>query len=326
LLRDQERTRMTEIDDMRAFVEVVESGGFSRAARRLGLSKSIVSRRISRLEEQFGAQLLSRTTRGISPTEAGADFKARSERILAELDEAREAMAHHRGDVVGRLRLSAPLTFGVRNVAPLLAMLAERHPRLEVDLALSDRRVDLVAEGFDAAVRIGTPEDSTLVARRITTIYAALAASPDYIAEHGQPQAPEDLARHQCLLYSGMANADWTFQLGKRTVSVRPRGRLRSDNGEAILEWAIAGRGIAALPVFLLSDALERKALVPVLQGYPMPESALYVLRPPGQNVPGKVRALIDVMVERFGGEPVWDRCMMAAREAAEAEAALVAA
>jgi len=317
---------MTEIDDMRAFVEVVESGGFSRAARRLGLSKSIVSRRIARLEEQFGAQLLSRTTRGISPTEAGADFKARSERILAELDEAREAMAHHRGDVVGRLRLSAPITFGVRHVAPLLAMLAERHPRLEVDLALSDRRVDLVAEGFDAAVRIGTPEDSTLVARRITTIYASLAASPDYIAEHGQPQAPEDLARHQCLLYSGMANADWTFEVGKRTLSVRPRGRLRTDNGEAILEWAIAGRGIAALPVFLLSDALERKLLVPVLHGYRMPDTALHVLRPPGQNVPGKVRALIDVMVERFGGEPVWDRCMMAAREAAEAEAALVAA
>lgn len=317
---------MTEIDDMRAFVEVVESGGLSPAARRLGLSKSIVSRRIARLEEQLGAQLLSRTTRGISPTEAGADFKARSERILAELDEAREAMAHHRGDVVGRLRLSAPITFGVRHVAPLLAMLAERHPRLEVDLALSDRRVDLVAEGFDAAVRIGTPEDSTLVARRITTIYAALAASPDYIAEHGQPQAPEDLARHQCLLYSGMANADWTFAVGKRSLSVRPRGRLRSDNGEAILEWAIAGRGIAALPVFLLSDALERKLLVPVLTGYRMPEAALHVLRPPGQNVPGKVRALIDAMVERFGGEPVWDRCMMAAREAAEAEAALVAA
>ena len=317
---------MTEIDDMRAFVEVVESGGFSRAAKRLGLSKSIVSRRISRLEEQFGAQLLSRTTRGISPTEAGADFKARSERILAELDEAREAMAHHRGDVVGRLRLSAPLTFGVRNVAPLLAMLAERHPRLEIDLALSDRRVDLVAEGFDAAVRIGTPEDSTLVARRIATFYAALVASPDYIAEHGQPQVPEDLARHQCLIYSGTANADWVLRAGKRTVSVRPRGRLRADNGEAILEWAIAGRGIAALPVFLLSDALERKALVPVLRGYPMPDSALYVLRPPGQNVPGKVRALIDVMVERFGGEPVWDRCMMAARAEAEAEAAPVAA
>ncbi len=317
---------MNEIDDMRAFVEVVESGGFSRAAKRLGLSKSIVSRRIARLEEQLGARLLSRTTRGISPTEAGADFKARSERILAELDEAREAMAHHRGDVVGRLRLAAPMGFGARHVAPLLAMLAERHPRLEIDLALSDRKVDLVAEGFDAAIRIGTPEDSSLVARRITEVYAALVASPDYVAEHGEPKTPEELARHQCLIYSGTANADWTFTAGKRTVSVRPRGRLRADSGEAILEWAIAGRGIAALPVFLLGDALERKLLVPVLSGHRLPDGALYVLRPPGANVPGKVRALIDAMVERFGGEPVWDHCMMAAREAAEAEAARVAA
>ncbi|MBN9023746.1 MAG: LysR family transcriptional regulator [Rhizobiales bacterium] len=317
---------MNEIDDMRAFVEVVESGGFSRAAKRLGVSKSIVSRRIARLEDQLGARLLSRTTRGISPTEAGTDFKARSERILAELDEAREAMAHHRGDVVGRLRVAAPMGFGGRHVAPLLAMLAERHPRLEVDLALSDRRVDLVAEGFDAAVRIGTPEDSTLVARRITAVHAVLVASPDYIAEHGQPQLPEDLARHECLIYTGTSTADWVFSAGRRTVSVRPRGRLRADSGEAILEWAIAGRGIAALPAFLLSDAIERHSLVPVLRDYAMPEGAIYVLRPPGANVPGKVRALIDAMVERFGGEPHWDRCMMAAHRAAEAEPPLAAA
>lgn len=317
---------MIEIDDMRAYVEVVESGGFSSAARRLGLSKSIVSRRVAKLEDELGTRLLNRTTRGISPTEAGLDFKARSERIVAELEEAREVMAHHRGDVVGRLRLTAPITFGVRHVAPLIAMLAERHPKLEIDLSLSDRKVDIVAEGYDAAIRLGALADSSLVARRITAVHAAVVASPDYLAEHGYPERPEDLAQHQCLLYSGTANADWTFQVGKRTTAVRPRGRFRADSGEAILEWAIAGRGIAALPVFLLSDALERRLLVPVLHGYRMPDTALYVLRPPGQNVPGKVRALIDVMVERFGGEPVWDRCMMAAREAAKVEAALVAA
>jgi DNA-binding transcriptional LysR family regulator len=304
---------MLEIDDMRAFVEVVDSGGFSRAARRLGISKSIVSRRVSRLEEEVGTRLLNRTTRGIGPTEAGLDFKARSERIIFELDEAREAMAHHRGEVVGRLRLTAPVTFGARHVAPLVAMLAERHRRLEVDLSLSDRKVDLVAEGYDAAIRLGVLADSSLVARRITMVRSAVVASPAYLAEHGNPARPEDLADHQCLAYAGSSALDWTFRNGRRTIAVRPHGRLRADSGEAILQWAIAGYGIAELPVFLLSDAIEQHRLVPVLRDYALPEYGLYVVRPPGAGVPGKVRALIDAMVEHFGGEPVWDRCMMAA-------------
>ncbi len=316
---------MIEIDDMRVYVEVVESGGFSRAARRLGLSKSIVSRRVAKLEDELGTRLLNRTTRGISPTEAGLDFKARSERILAELEAAREVMAHHRGDVVGRLRLTAPITFGSRHVTPLLAMLADRHPKLEIDLSLSDRKVDLVAEGYDAAVRIGTLPDSSLVARRIASVRSAVVASPDYLAEYGFPQRPEDLNRHQCIGYSGRATTDWTFRVGRKWVSIRPRTRLRSDSGEAILQWAIAGCGVAEVPLFLLGDAIERRQLVPLLRDFPLPEYGLHVLRPPGANVPGKVRALIDAMVEHFGGAPVWDRCMMAAAEE-EREAAMAAA
>ena len=151
---------MIELDDMRCFVEVVESGGFNRAAARLGISKSIVSRKIAKMESELGIQLLSRTTRGISPTEAGLEFKARSERILAEFEEAREALAQHRGEVVGRLRVSMPLSFGVRQVAPVLAALAESHPRLEIDVSFSDRIVDLIEGRFDAAIRIGTLRDS----------------------------------------------------------------------------------------------------------------------------------------------------------------------
>lgn len=303
---------MIEMDDMRAYVEVVESGGFSSAARRLGLSKSIVSRRVAKLEDELGTRLLNRTTRGISPTEAGLDFKMRSERIVAELEAAREVMAHHRGDVVGRLRLTAPITFGSRHVTPLLAMLAERHPKIEIDLSLSDRKVDIVAEGYDAAIRVGMLPDSSLVARRIATVRSVVVASPDYLAEHGYPERPEDLNLHQCIGYSGRATTDWTFRVGKKWVTVRPRTRLRTDSGEAILQWAIAGCGIAEVPAFLLSDAIESQLLVPLLRDFAQPEYGLYVLRPPGTNVPGKVRALIDAMVERFGGAPVWDRCMMA--------------
>src|ERR1700754_5266779 len=146
---------MIELEDLRAFVEVVESGGFNRATKRLGISKSMVSRRITRLEADLGARLLNRTTRGISPTEAGLEFKIRSERILAELGEAQEAVAHQGGEVVGRLRVSAPFSFGVRYIAPILTEIAERHPRLEMDVSYSDRMVDLIGERFDAAIRIG---------------------------------------------------------------------------------------------------------------------------------------------------------------------------
>jgi DNA-binding transcriptional LysR family regulator len=304
---------MFGFEDMQTFVEVVESGGFNRAAGRLGVSKSIVSRRIAGLEAELGTRLLSRTTHGVSPTEAGLEFKARSERILAELNEARETMAHRKGEVVGRLRLSAPIEFGIRHLAPLLGELAERHPQLEVDLSLSDRTVDLIAERFDAAVRIGSLGDSSLVARRIAPIHAVLVASPAYLAAHGRPETPADLAGHECLQYSSSTTGEWMLRSGKRWVSVRPRSRLRSDNGAAVMQWAIEGRGISVAPTFDAADAIDRGALEPVLLDYPLPEFALYVVRPPGAHVPGKVRVFIDAMVERFGGEPVWDRCMMKA-------------
>src|SRR5919202_4644540 len=256
LLRREERV-VVELDDLRSFVEVVESGGFSRASRRLGISKSMVSRRIARLEADLGARLLSRTTRGLSPTEAGLEFKARGERILAELDAARDAVARQGGAVVGRLRLSVPLSFGVRHVAPVLAELARRHPRLEMDVSYSDRIVDLIAERFDAAIRIGVLEDSSLVARRIAPVRALLVASPDYLARNGRPSTPGDLAGHECLIYTGMAQPEWVFRAGKRTISVRPQGRLRSDIGDAILQWALEGLGICIAPTFLASDAVE---------------------------------------------------------------------
>jgi DNA-binding transcriptional LysR family regulator len=291
----------------------VESGGFNRAAKRLGVSKSIVSRRIGRLEAELNTRLLSRTTRGISPTEAGLELKARSERILSELEEAREAVAQQSGAVVGRLRLSVPLSFGVRHVAPVLAEMAQRHPRLELDVSYSDRLVDLIAERFDAAVRIGILKDSSLVARRLAPVRSVLVASPDYLARNGRPSTPSDLAGHECLIYTGRTVAEWQFRAGKRLISIRPEGRLRSDSGEAILQCAIAGLGIAEGPSFLVSDAIESGTLEPLLLDYATPEHGIYVVRPPGSYVPGKVRLLIDTLVARFGGEPDWDRCLIKA-------------
>jgi DNA-binding transcriptional LysR family regulator len=305
---------MSELEDIRGFVEVVETGGFGRAARRLGVSKSIVSRRLTRLEADLGARLLSRTTRGISATEAGLEFKARCDRILSDLEEAREAVAKHSGSVVGRLRLSVPQAFGVRHVAPVLAALTELHPKLEIDACYSDRIVDLIGEGFDAAVRIGALKDSSLVARRIAAVGGVVIASPSYLARHGRPRTPADLTGHQCLIYTGTATTEWPFRIGKRWTNVHPEGRLRTDSSEAILQWARAGLGVAALPSFLASDGIRAGELEPLLLDYAMPEIALSVVRPPGSNTPGKVRVLIDALVERFGGVPDWDPCQLAGR------------
>jgi DNA-binding transcriptional LysR family regulator len=302
---------VTEFEDLRSFVEVIESGGLNRAAARLGVSKSIVSRRITRLEAELGTRLLSRSTRGISPTEAGIEFKVRCDRILAELEEARDAVAQQGRSVRGRLRLSAPMALGVRHLAPVLTDLARLHPALELDVSYTDRVVDLVGERFDAAVRIGSLRDSSLVARRIAPVHAVVVASPDYLSRHGRPGTPQDLTAHECLIYTGSLVPEWQFQSGTRRISIRPEGRLRSDSGEAILQWAIAGLGIADVPSFLLSDAIESSALVPLLLDYPRPEYGIHVVRPPGSYVPGKVRVLIDTLVERFGGTPTWDRCLM---------------
>jgi DNA-binding transcriptional LysR family regulator len=300
------------LEELRTFVEVIESGGLNRAAARLGVSKSIISRRITRLETDLGTRLLSRSTRGIIPTEAGIEFKSRCDRILAELNEARDAVAQQGRSVRGRLRLSAPLAFGVRHLAPVLADLASAHPELEIDVSYTDRVVDLIGERFDAAVRIGSLRDSSLVVRRIAPVHAVLVASPDYLARHGRPRTPQDLVGHECLIYTGSLVPEWQFLSGKRRMAIRPVGRLRSDSGEAILQWAIAGMGIADSPSFLVSDAIESGALEPLLLNHPRPEYSIHIVRPPGSHVPGKVRVLIDTLVERFGGNPDWDRCLAA--------------
>jgi len=303
---------VTELEELRTFVEVIESGGLNRAAARLGVSKSIISRRITRLETDLGTRLLSRSTRGIIPTEAGIEFKVRCDRILAELDEARDAVAQQGRFVRGRLRLSAPLAFGVRHLVPVLADLASAHPDLEIDVSYTDRVVDLIGERFDAAVRIGALRDSSLVVRRIAPVHAVLVASPDYLARRGRPRTPQDLVGHECLIYTGSLVPEWQFLSGKRRISIRPEGRLRSDSGEAILQWAIAGIGIADSPSFLVSDAIESGALEPLLLNHPRPEYGIHIVRPPGSHVPGKVRVLIDTLVERFGGTPDWDHCLAA--------------
>jgi DNA-binding transcriptional LysR family regulator len=288
---------MPDLEDLSTFVEVADAGGVTAAARRLGLPKSIVSRRLVRLERDLGTQLLTRTTRGAALTEAGASFREHAVRVIAELESARESISHG-GEVCGRLRIAAPLSFGPTHLAPVLAELARRHPKLHVHAAYSDRFVDLVGEGFDAAVRVGYLPDSSLVARRIAPLRGRCVASPDYLKAHGAPRTPEELLDHECLMQGAES---WRFLLNGRTITLRPKGRFKADNGVALTVAAIAGLGIAALPDFLIGAHIASGALEPVLVDFPPPEAGLYVVRPPGEFAPRNVRTLIDILVERFG-------------------------
>jgi DNA-binding transcriptional LysR family regulator len=296
-VQSPQQDRLITLEDLRTFVEVADAGGVSPGVRRLGVSKSIVSRRLARLEEALGVQLLSRTTRGAALTEAGATFREHAVRVVAKLDAAQDAVSPE-GDVLGLLRIAAPLSFGPTHLAPVFAELAHRHPLLHVHAAYSDRFFDLVGEGFDAGVRVGCLPDSSLVARRICAIRGKLVASPGYIAAHRAPQTPEDLLNHEALM---QGTESWRFVHGGKTVVVRPRGRVKADNGAALLAAALAGLGVAGLPDFLIEAHIASGALIPLLGDYPPPDAGLYVVRPPGDFPPRKVRVLIDILIEHFG-------------------------
>jgi len=288
--------------DVLAFVRVVETGAFARAAERMGIAKSILSRRVARLEEQLGAKLLTRTARGASPTDIGQAYFERASNILADLEAAQEVVAEAVTQVAGPIRLSAPLSFGTQYLAPAIADFAKMHPK-----------VDLVGGGYDLAIRIGRLADSSLIARRIAPVRALVLASPDYLDRRGRPESPQDLNGHDLLFYAnaGMGQ-QWRFKIGGEWQTVRGPVRLRADNGELLREAACAGLGILILPSFIASPAIESGKLEVLLRDYPLDETGLYVVMPPGRATTARVRALVDFLVQRFGPDPVWDPCWMA--------------
>ncbi len=287
---------MFDLEDLATFVEVADAGGVTAGARRLGLPKSIVSRRLKRLEVALDAELLTRTTRGAALTEAGATFRQHAARVVAEMEAARDAVAPE-GQLAGRLRIAAPLTLGPTHFAPVLALLASRHPKLHVHTSYSDRFVDLVGEGFDAGIRVGYLTDSNLLARQIAPLRGRCVASPDYVATHGAPETPEALAEHECLM---QGTETWRFMKGGQILSVRPQGRFKADNGVALAAAAVQGLGIATLPDFLITDAIASGALVTVLEAFPSPPAGIYLVRPPSDFQTRKVRVLGDILTECF--------------------------
>jgi DNA-binding transcriptional LysR family regulator len=293
-----------EIEELRTFVEVADAGGVSLAARRLGVAKSIVSRRLLRLEAELGIQLLSRNTRGSALTEAGTTFRDYAARISAELDTAKESILPS-GELRGRLRVAAPLSFGATHFAPVLVEMARRHPRLDVHASYSDRFVDIIAEGYDCAIRVGYLQPSNLVAKRVGPVFGRLVASPGYIAEHGAPKNPGEIIEHQALMQGTEA---WQFLDGEKSVTVRPKGRFKADNGAALLVAATAGLGIAWLPDGLTHPHLTNGTLVPVMVDYPTPPAGAFVVRPPGSQPTRKIRILTELLADHCGAAVLrWD-------------------
>lgn len=287
-----------DIEDLRTFVEVADAGGVTSAALRLGVSKSMVSRRLVRLEAELGVQLLARSTRGASLTEAGATFRDYAARVSAEIDVARDTILPA-GELSGRLRVAAPLSFGPTHFASVLADMALRHPQLQIQTSYSDRFVDLIAEGFDCAIRVGTLQDSNLIARRVGPLYGRYVASPAYIKAHGSPETPDELLTHQALMQGMEA---WQVMDGDKILTIRPQGRFKADNGAALVAAAVAGLGIAALPDGLTQDYLNSGRLVTVMKNHPPPSAGIYVVRPPGQHPSRKVRVLTEMLIDCFDG------------------------
>lgn len=291
---------MDRFQEMRAFAAVVEAGSFVAAAEAMGLSKAAVSRQVSELEARLGVRLLQRTTRKLSLTEEGEVFHSRTRELLAGVDEAESEITQRSGKAVGLLKVSAPVSFGVRYLAPLWAEFMQAHPQLSLEVWLSDRMVDLVEEGFDLAIRIAALHDSSLVSRRLSTTRMVTCASPAYLKKHGTPRHPSDLVRHVVLGYTLGARGDtWTFNGPDGPVSVTVRPRIRSNSGDTAREIAVRGMGITLEPKFLVSDELREGRLVEVLPRYQAPEAGIYAVYPSRKHLLPKVRLLIDMLAQK---------------------------
>lgn len=300
-------------DTILAFVRVAETGSFSEAARRLNLSKSMISRQVSALEADLGVRLLHRTTRSLSPTEAGRAYLERCQRILADLDEANLLVSHLQAVPRGRLRVSAPLSFGVGHLSSCLPGFLERYPEIELEMGFTDRHVDLVEEGWDVAVRIGRLADSSLIVRRLAPVRRLAAASPAYLERRGTPTRPDELAGHDCLTHGGRIHSEWRFTGDDgKPLQVEVRGRFDADNGDVLRDMALAGLGIVLLPSFFLGDDIRAGKLVPLLEKYVPLDSSLNAVYPHGRHLSPKVRAFVDHLAATFCPEPYWDRGLTA--------------
>lgn len=287
--------------EMQTLVAVVDAGSFVKAADALGMSKAAVSRHVGELETRLGVRLLQRTTRRLSLTEEGQVFYARSKELLAGVDEAEAEITTRSGAASGLLRVNAPVTFGIRHLAPLWGEFRTRHPQVRLDVTLVDRVVDLVEEGYDVAIRIATLDSSTLISKRLASTRMVLCASPRYLKKHGKPRHPADLAGHAVISYSYWSTRDeWRFEGPSGPVSVKTAPCIQTNSGDTCRAAALAHQGVILQPSFLVGEDLAAGTLVELMPEFRSIELGIYAVYPTRKHVAPKVRALIDFLAGHF--------------------------
>jgi len=292
---------MNRFEEIEALVAVVDYQGFGNAGEKLGIAKSMVSRRVAELERRIGVQLLQRTTRRQSLTESGQEFYRRAVQILADLEEAEQYVADSQCEVAGRIRLALPLGIGVSQLAAPISAFLQQHPGIRIDIDLNDRQVNLIEDNVDLAIRVGEMEDSGLIARRLASVHFAICASPEYLARFGEPQHPSELVDHEVLVYSNLpAGRQWSYRENGKSASPRVKYRLSANNGEFLAAIACHGNAIVSGPLAFLRDHINSGALVPILQAYTRPEVGMYAVYPPGRLVSQRVRVFSDALYEYF--------------------------
>ncbi|ACA86729.1 LysR family transcriptional regulator [Shewanella woodyi] len=300
---------MGQLENMQIFIKVVETGGITKAAEQLNLAKSAVSKRLSEIEKQLSVKLINRTTRKSSLTEAGNAYYQKCKLILEEVDDLNCQISSVQQSLNGALKLAVPLSFGVVHLVKALELFAKQHPSLQMDLDFSDRYIDLVEEGFDLAIRIGTLADSSMHARAIAPISHILCASPEYLALNGSPSTPEQLKSHSLLRYSRMplAGIELTDKDNKK-FTVPMESHCIANNGDFLKAMAVSGHGIAFLPRFIVWQELANGTLESVMQNYQLAQMKAYAVYPQNRYLPKKVRMLIDFLSEHFGETPYWEK------------------
>jgi DNA-binding transcriptional LysR family regulator len=299
---------MDRLQALQIFTRVVETGSFTAAADRLGLSRAVVSKAVIELERSLGARLLERTTRRVRANEVGLAYYERAARVLGELDEADRAVRRLHQEPRGTLRVNAPLSFALLHLKPVVARYLDSNPEVTLALDLTDRFVDLIDEGFDIAIRIAALADSSLIARHLAPARRILCATPGYLDRHGRPDAPAALRDHRCLIY-GTAARDETWRLftTDREESVRVSGPMASNNGDMLACAAAEGIGIALLPTFIVGPDLQAGRLERVLPDWRPSELGIYAVYPPNRQLAAKVRVFVDLLAAHFSGRPYWD-------------------
>jgi DNA-binding transcriptional LysR family regulator len=291
------------MDDREVFFSVVEANSFAAAAQRLETTPASVSRHVKALEQRLGVRLLQRTTRKLSLTEAGEHYYREGRRLLQELDGLEEELTAAARELQGQLRIVAPMSFGQRRLAPVVAHFARLHTRLRISLILEDRETDLFDEAADLAIRIGYPADSSMIMRTIAPIPRYACASPEYLKRRGYPESPEDLLHHDCLHYNLISEREeWTFRGDDGETTLAIKGNFCSNNGDVLAEAAMQGLGIALLPNFIVEQTLEQGRLVKVLENYARAPMTLFALYPSRRHVPAKTHRFLEYLFDHFSG------------------------